>query len=169
MKQVYQQCSDPLLGDTVVYIDDTVETDGQPNLDATVETVEGMKRIDVTGSGFIDFNQVPQLSKIRVFRVPGWNNVLGWRAELVGLVQDATPNAVSLGIYSSPGATGYLYTPGAFLWDDENQVWHIDCPAGQEPGDADIHFGVLYGSAPVSSFTLRQGLDDVTFVAGGPW
>ena len=100
----------------------------------------------------------PKIAAItaQITRVPGHLGKLGYR--IVFVIDDPTyePNNIALAVYSASECTGYLYTTGALQFDGTN--YFTECPAGQEPGDNDIHFGLLYGAAPFSCFTLAAGV-----------
>jgi len=100
---------------------------------------------------------------ITVTRVPGWNDVLGYRFVIDSMDPEFTPGVLSPAVYQNPNCDGYLYTTGAFQWDSEAQEWYAICPAGQEPGDEDINFGLLYSGTPTKCFTLKQGVQKQTF------
>ncbi len=93
-----------------------------------------------------------------VTREPGWQGTLGYRFVLGGYDDGFVPGNLAMAVYSNPECDGYLYTTGAFVWDDVEQEWYAVCPAGQEPGDAAINFGMLNGATPISCFTLDQGV-----------
>jgi len=99
-----------------------------------------------------------------ITREPGWNDVLGFRF-VIAKIDDNTwsPGILSMGVYSNPECDGYLYTTGAFSWDAEKEEWYAQCPAGQEPGDADVHFGLLESGQSVMCFTLKQGIQKQVF------
>ena len=46
-------------------------------------------------------------------------------------------------------------------------MWGAVCPAGFEPGQVDVHFGMLYASINFSTFTLRDYIDQEDFTTGG--
>ncbi len=97
-----------------------------------------------------------------VVREPGWNDVLGYRFTLVGYDDTFVPTNLAMAVYSGADCNGYLYTTGAFK-DDGDGVYYAICPPGQEPGDVDIHFGMLEGSLSVSCFTLPGGTPEKVF------
>lgn len=163
------QHTGPLIGDNFIFENDTVETDGVPNASAVITTYDGIKRVDLTGNGIIDVNPVPDLGTIKVTRVPGWQGALGYRVVLLDWDESATPNAIGLAIYAQPNGESYQYTTGAMLWDATNQEWYCTCPAGFEPGQADIHMGFLYGAKRISAFTMLAEHDEWTFSGGGDW
>lgn len=102
---------------------------------------------------------------IKIDRVPGWNSVLGWKCTLLDFSTGMQPTNTAMAVYNAPDCTNYLFTTGAFVWDADAQTWGATCPAGFEPGDADINFGVLYGSAPLACFTMPAGQTTMTVTA----
>ncbi len=98
-----------------------------------------------------------------VTRQPGWNDILGYRFVINSMADDFEPTSLAMAVYTNPDCDGYLYTTGAFQWDVTAEEWFAVCPPGQEPGDADINFGVLYGAATLSCFTLDAGIEENTF------
>ena len=169
MANVIMQHTGPDIGDNWVYDDGTVITDGVPNPNAVITTYQGIKRVDFTGNGIIDANQVPNLGSIKVTRVPGWQGNLGYRVVLQDWAAGATPNAIALAIYSQPNGEGYQYTTGAMLWDATNEEWYCTCPSGFEPGQNDIHMGFLYGAKRISAFTMLAEHNEWLFSGGGDW
>ncbi len=96
-----------------------------------------------------------------VTRQEGWQGNLGYIFRLAGYDGGFVPGNLAMAVYSGAECTGYLYTTGAFQQDAIG--WFAECPAGQEPGDEDIHFGMLDGSLPISCFTLDQGVMEKIF------
>jgi hypothetical protein len=92
-----------------------------------------------------------------ITREPGWNSVLGWRIVLDISDPEYIPANIAISVYSSENCTGYLYTPGALQLDAETGKYFAVCPPGQEHGDVDYHFGLLYGAAQLSCWTLTVG------------
>jgi hypothetical protein len=163
------QHTTPTLGDCIVHDDDSVTIDGVPSPESIVSFSDGITRLDVGGTGIIDANPVPDLGTVRVTREPGWQGTLGYRVVLEDWDKNATPNAIALAVYNQPDGKDYAYTTGAMLWDSVAEEWYVTCPAGFEPGQADIHMGFLYGSSPFSAFTMRAQWDEQTFTGGGDW
>lgn len=95
--------------------------------------------------------------KILVERVEGWQGNLGWRAVITSIDDSFSPTNLAMAWYNSPDCTDYVATTGAFQQDGEG-AWYAVCPAGSEPGDVDIHFGLLLASAPLSCFTMPAGV-----------
>ena len=92
---------------------------------------------------------------VTVTREPGWNAALGFKVELNSTDEDFTPGQMALAVYTNADCQDYEYTTGAFVLTGE--IWGAVCPAGFEPGDTDIHFGILYGAAPMTCWTMPQG------------
>ena len=91
----------------------------------------------------------------------GW----GWRAEIIYVAQQRSPDARAIGIYRDEDASDYHYTTGAFVlqdsdWQlDENQdplqVWATETPAGfATPDKEPIHHALLLGAAQEGHQTL---------------
>ena len=94
---------------------------------------------------------------ITVTRIEGWQGALGYKVELNSVNPAFTPGNLALAVYTNPNCTDYLYTTGAFVETDG--IWGAVCPAGHEPGDIDINFGLLYGAAPISCWIMPSGQD----------
>jgi hypothetical protein len=160
-----------VLGDTIVNDDLTVITDGVPNPSAVATFKNGQYRLDVAGNGLINANQEPVLGDLNMIREPGFSGSVGWRAELQDWAEGETPNAIALGVYSAPNATGYLWTTGGYI--DENGVWTVHCSPGFEPAlGTDFYLAWLWGSLPVSPFTYFNNFGDTVgdsqvFYGGG--
>ena len=92
-----------------------------------------------------------------ITRLSGWNAVLGWRIDFDISDPEYIPANIAISVYSSPDCSGYLYTPGALQVDAETGKYYALCPAGQEHGDVDYHFGLLYGAAQLSCWTFPAG------------
>jgi hypothetical protein len=90
-------------------------------------------------------------------REPGWQDNLGFRVTLKAATEDYVPTNIALAVYSGPNCEGYQYTTGAFQQDAESGEYYAVCPAGFEPGNVAINFGLLYGAAQLSCFTLAAG------------
>lgn len=153
--------------DTWVYDDDTVITDGVTQENAVVSEYEGTKRVSLHGDSIIQINPVPELCNIRVTRQVGWEGNLGFKVELLDIAADEDPAVLALAVYNQPDGVAYAYTTGAMVLDPETDLWGAVCPAGFEPGDVDIHLGMLYASINYSAFTLNAGVQTAEFVAGG--
>lgn len=92
-----------------------------------------------------------------ITREPGWNNALGYRIVLTLSDPTYVPANIALAIYTAADCVGYRFTTGAFQYDSVNDKYFSVCPAGFEPGDANVHMGLLYGAAQLSCFTLPAG------------
>ena len=153
----------------------TVETDGVPNASAIVTIEDSQVRLDVEGKNIINANTIPLLGEITLTRVPGFSGSVGWRCTLDDWAEGETPNAIAIGVYSGPNATGYLWTTGGFIWDAVEEEWYVECAPGFEPAaGADFYLAFLYGSLPVSPFTYFDSYggsvgDSQTFSGGGDW
>jgi len=94
---------------------------------------------------------------IEVTRVAGWQGNMGWRAVIKSKTEDFVPTNLALSVHTGANCTGYKYTTGAFQYDAGKDEYFATCPAGQEPGTNAEHFGLLYGAAQLSCFTLPAG------------
>ena len=92
-----------------------------------------------------------------ITREPGWNSVLGYRLVLEISDPEYIPANLALAVYSSANCTGYLYTTGAFQFNSADNTYFSVCPPGQEKGNVAYHFGLLYGAAQLSCWTLAAG------------
>ena len=92
-----------------------------------------------------------------ITREPGWNNVLGWRIVLDISDPAYIPANIAISVYSSANCVGYLYTPGALQLNSTTGKYFAVCPPGQEKGDVAYHFGLLYGAAQLSCWTVAAG------------
>jgi len=92
-----------------------------------------------------------------ITREPGWNNVLGWRIALDISDPAYIPANIAISVYSSANCVGYLYTPGALQLNSTTGKYFAVCPPGQEKGDVAYHFGLLYGAAQLSCWTVAAG------------
>ena len=100
---------------------------------------------------------------IKVVREEGWQGAMGFRVTLLTADPAFTPGVLALAVYTSPECEGYLYTTGAFIETDG--VWGAVCPAGQEPGEDAVNFGLLNGPTPIRCFTLAEGRDEMSVLA----
>lgn len=156
--------------DVYVHDDDTVTDVATGNLypNAIITYNEdGTISVDLEGRGIQEIQPSPIQATIRITRQPGWQGNLGWKAELIDW-KLPDPGVYALGVYQNPYAEGYLYTTGAFTLDPETGLYGTVCPPGFEPGDADIHFGMLYAATKYSPFTLFKGQETMDFQIGGP-
>jgi len=64
-----------------------------------------------------------------------------------------------------PDGVNYQFTTGGFVWN--GTYWSATCPPGFEPGQNDVHFGMLYASISYSTFTLRDYIDQEELTTGG--
>jgi hypothetical protein len=169
MADVIQRKTNGPRDDILVYADDTVTVNGSPAPDAIVTHHEGIVRValDTAEPKMLFVNPVPPISRIRITRIPGWNDVMGWKAELMDSVPEVSPGVISLAVYQHPEADGYLYTTGAFVLDEETGLWGCVCPAGHEEGVVDYNFSMLYASVKYSPFTLFSNFDEMEFTVGG--
>lgn len=92
-----------------------------------------------------------------VTREPGWNSVLGWRLTLDIADPEYVPSSFAISLYNAADCTNYSYTLGAFQFDSETGKYFVVCSPGQEMGDVDYHFGLLYAAANISCWTLVAG------------
>lgn len=99
---------------------------------------------------------------ITMTRETGWADTLGWRLVFTFDEGDYVPANLAITVYSAADCTGYLYTPGALQLDTETGKYFALCPAGQEKGDVDYFFGLVYGSAPLACWTFAAGLETET-------
>ena len=155
--------------DVILYDDDSVDVNGVPYPDAIVTEYEGQKRVALNPAEptQIQVNALPEFAQIRITRVSGWNDVLGWKAELINLEEGLVPNAMAIAVYNEPEGNGYLFTTGAFVKNEETGYWESICPPGHENGHETINFSLLYGSLKYSTFSLFDNFDEMEFSAGG--
>jgi hypothetical protein len=154
----------PTLGFSQVNTDESVVTDGAPNLDAIVSVLDGMTRLDVDGNGIINANPLPALADVLVTREEGWQGSTGWRVELVDWAE--TPNAIAIAVYTNPDGNNYSWTTGGFILQDD--IWTVHCSPGFEPPDGtDFYLGFLYGSLLYYSFTYRHSFGESQSFSGG--
>lgn len=92
---------------------------------------------------------------VTVTREPGWQGNLGFKVVLNSTDEDFSPAQMALAVYTNPDCADYLFTTGAFTLTDG--IWGAVCPAGHESGDENINFGILYGSAPMTCWTMPKG------------
>ena len=169
----------PTIEDNFIWDDDTV-TDartGDPKPNAVVtHNDDGSISVDISGNGMQDINPYPELGRVWLERVPGWQGALGWQAYLLGWNSALVdPGVYALAVYNEPDGQAYSFTTGAFVWypdaihpeTGEAGMWGAVCPPGFEPGQADVHFGMLYASISYSTFTLRDYINEETFITGG--
>lgn len=100
-----------------------------------------------------------------VTRESGWQGKLGFRVVLKAAADDYVPTNLALAVYSGENCSGYQYTTGAFKLHSGTGEYYAVCPPGFEPGDVDIHMGLLYGAAQLSCFTLKAGVESRTIYA----
>ena len=155
--------------DIYVYDDDTVVVNGIENTEAIVTHYEGQVRValDPAEPYMLQVNDIPAMLEVRIFREEGWQGALGWKAQITNLEEDVVPNACAIAVYSNPEAKGYLFTTGAFIFNNESGFWETICPPGFEPEHDTINFSLLYGSNKYSVFSLWDTMDEETFSIGG--
>jgi hypothetical protein len=91
----------------------------------------------------------------------------GWRAEMNVQSGDFEPGVRAVAIYSDAAHTQYLYTTGAFVWDEEAQRWATEWNEGRA-NKADVHWSVLYASLQEQKGTLKADADaDALFLKYG--
>jgi len=167
------QHTSPTLGDIFVHNDDSVTNvaDGSPNTTAAVSHYEengiDIIRVDLNDNGMLDVNPVPQLMDVRIVREEGWQSNLGYRCILEDFKDGMDTGVLALAVYDQPGGIDYQYTTGAFVWMADYERYGAVCPPGFEPGQEDIHFGMLYGATPYSTFTMHSQWNEQTFSCGG--
>jgi hypothetical protein len=107
---------------------------------------------------------VPNVEAISILltRPPGWNSTLGWKAVFTLSDPEYVPANLALTIYTSGGCVGYLYTPGALQYDEVEGQYFAICPPGQEKGDVDYHFGLVYGAEQLSCWTFPAGVEELS-------
>ena len=175
----YTKMNGPTIQDNFIWDDDTV-TDartGVPRPDAVVtHNDDGSISVDISGNGMQDVQPYPDLGRVQITRQVGWQGNLGWKADLLGWDDSQIdPGVYALAVYHNPDGETYYFTTGAFVWDataihpetGEAGMWGAVCPAGFEPGQVDVHFGMLYASINFSTFTLRDYIDQEDFTTGG--
>jgi len=106
----------------------------------------------------------PQVAVITatVTREAGWNDNLGFRVVFEFSDPEYVPSNVALAVHSEADCGGTSYTTGALQFDGTN--YYTICPAGHEPGDVDIHFGLLYAAANMGCWTLPAGVTSQEFL-----
>ncbi len=77
----------------------------------------------------------------------------GWRAELNVQSGDFEPGVRAVAIYSDDAHTQYLYTTGAFTWDEEAGKWVTEWNAGAGSKQT-YHWAILYASLQEQKGTL---------------
>lgn len=155
--------------DVLVKDDDTVtELNGTllPNAVVT-HNPDNTISVDLNGNGIEDIQPYPALAEVRITREPGWQGVLGWKMEILNWDASIDPSVYALSVYSDPEGQGYLFTTGAMVLDPVTGLWGTTCPAGFEPGQNNINFGMLYASLNYSNFTLYYNFDTMDFTTGG--
>jgi hypothetical protein len=152
------------LGDTILHEDETVTTDGAPNMDAIVSEFDGTNQVDVAGNGIINANAAPFLGTIELTRDVTTG---GFRAVLKEWAALADPAKIKLGLYSDFNATGFIVATDGFAFD--GLEWFVLCPVGFEPGPGDIHLAFTYEDRKVSAFTMFSQWQTQTFTGGGNW
>ena len=156
------------IGDILLYDDDTVTVNGVIDNDAIIDTYDNVNRIHLDGNTVIHVNQLPAFGEVKVIRVPGWNDVIGYKVQLLQWDDELIdPGVFALAEYNEPGGRGYKFTTGAFVWDDEAGYWGATCPAGFEQGVVDLHFSILYASIQYSCFTLHAAYNEGIFYCAG--
>lgn len=146
----------------------TISTDDVAALDSHIQLLQG--DIDNPAAGVynppLPPGVVPPPYKsftITVTRQPGWEGKTGFKVVLNSADADFAPDNMALAVYTNANCQDFLYTTGAFV--EEGGVWGAVCPAGHEPGNVEIHFGILYGSAPMLCWSMPQGQDEITVTA----
>ncbi len=104
---------------------------------------------------------------VTITREPGWNDVLGWKMIFDISDPEYIPANISISAHPESECTGYLYTPGALQYDSEIEKYWTICPAGQEQGDVDYHFGLLYAAAQLSCWTFEAGDEELEILIYG--
>jgi hypothetical protein len=101
----------------------------------------------------------PSIKSLSVLikREAGWQRALGFRVTLKTASADYVPTNLALAVYQGANCSSYLYTTGAFQFNSSTGEYFAVCPPGQEPGNVDVHMGLLYGAAKLSCFTLAAG------------
>jgi hypothetical protein len=66
--------------------------------------------------------------------------------------KDNAPNALAILIYTDPERQSYFYTPGAFIWEPDEEYWYADTTIGQSPTGTPepVYYCVALGSAPLN-------------------
>jgi hypothetical protein len=103
----------------------------------------------------------------------------GWRAEMNVQSGDFEPGVRAVAIYADAAHTQYLYTTGAFVWDEAAQRWATEWNAGK-PSKTDFHWAILWASvqeqkgtlaatADAAALFLKYGLPTAPPSAGTTW
>lgn len=167
MPEVIIQHTSPIDGDSFVYDDDSVITDGSLNSNAVVVHDGEAIRVDLQATGAYQVNP-PYFVEIRHKYFEGAWAGWGWRAEINGASENRNPDARAIGVYSDPGCTAYLYTTGAFVegaseWQQE-WAWATETPPGRATADkGQWNLALLFGSAQEDHGSLLPEDDAVTF------
>ncbi len=101
----------------------------------------------------------------------------GWRAELNVQSGDFDPGVRAVAIYSDDAHTQYLYTTGAFTWDEAAQKWVTEWNCGNASKQT-YHWAILYASlqeqkgtlaadATADALFLKYGLPQIEEPGGG--
>jgi hypothetical protein len=109
----------------------------------------------------------PNIKSLTVLftREEGWQGNLGFRITLESADDSFIPTNLAMSVYSAANCTGYLYTTGAFQFDSGTGKYFAVCPPGQEPGDVDVHLGILYAAAQLACFSVDAGVNEKTIYA----
>ena len=102
-----------------------------------------------------------------ITREPGWNNALGFRVVLAFSDDEFVPSNIAITVYQAPDCTDYHYTLGALQYDEVNNEYYGVCSPGFEPGDVDLYLALLYGSAPLTCFTVLAGTSSTEILVFG--
>ena len=157
--------------DIKVFSDDTVTVNGVSTPATVTHTSEGITvALRPTEPDMLEVdNGAMSFAAVKITRQPGWQDSEGWRAELINVASEVTPNAIAIAVYDGPEATGYKFTTGAMVLDPKTELWTSVCPPGHEPAgpNSAIHFAVLLGSAKYTFFTLWEDRDEVEFTVSG--
>ena len=101
----------------------------------------------------------------------GWPHIpWGFQARLTFADPNRQPDSYSIGVYSDPECTAYLWTPGAWIWTDTGEVdeylnpifaWIIDCPIGQRTATReDWNICNLLGSDQQGMYSMLANQDE---------
>lgn len=157
------------IGDSIVNDDLSVITDGNQNPNAVVTHASRYIQLDVNGNGIIDANATPTLATVFVTRERGERDILSYRVVLLDWAEDVKPGEISIAIYRQPDGIGFLYATDKMIWDDVLKEWYTICPSGFEPSQSDIFMGFLFGSMPISAFTMHAEWNEHEFSGGGDY
>jgi hypothetical protein len=88
-----------------------------------------------------------------VMRHKQFSSVWGWRAEMSVRSASFDPGVRAVAVYSNSTHTAFLYTTGAFTWDDVNKVWATEWNENKAQ-KTDVYWAMLFASVQEQKGTL---------------